>query len=283
MMNKTIIFILLSVFSLITCKGKNTSIDENQSGLLCITKDSVLNIIDKLPEVENLKTGNSKIALIVFPNEDSTVYDIRVGINSELRFQTFFIFLVKKMDCSIDVYNQLSGNTFPLSEWQSRYKAYLSGDKEAFDTNEEDVSNASSLQKLYEEMSVIRLPLLYDFEFIVEQTDFINVTKEFYHLFKLDYLDNLKVAKLETKKDIKPILVFGYNEFGQSNLYILTLDDTYKVNGKLEIYFTDENGSTINFEEITQEYRIILNINSLKKEIFQIQDNGSIDQIDSLN
>ncbi|SDQ18548.1 hypothetical protein SAMN05421664_0935 [Chryseobacterium soldanellicola] len=56
-----------------------------------------------------------------------------------------------------------------------------------------------------------------------------------------------KIAKLPITNNNKPIILIAYNENGQSNWYLFTLDSSYKPISNIIIYTSEEsdNGNSI--------------------------------------
>lgn len=119
-------------------------------------------------------------------------------------------------------------------------------------------SNSNSIKNLYNLTKLINLPNNYNYEFIVEEENFIKVPNELYKFFDFDNFFNFKIAKLPTLGNIKPIFFIIYDESGQSKLYLITLDLNYKIIDKLKLYDSEEldSGNLSTTYEITKDYKV---------------------------
>ncbi|GAB6122026.1 hypothetical protein [Dysgonomonas termitidis] len=103
-------------------------------------RDSLLSRILDIPEVkkyseylEKETSGKQGATAFIDPaNNTEQRYTVNVGLSSEGRFDTVYIFYVDKRSGDISVLHQPSGQDYPLSEWQKRYERYMNGEKDAF-------------------------------------------------------------------------------------------------------------------------------------------------------
>ncbi len=119
-------------------------------------------------------------------------------------------------------------------------------------------SSNNSLENIYSKAKLVNLPIQYSYEFISDEKDFIQVPKELYNLFKFDHYSNFKMAKLLSLNNIKPILFIIYDESGQSEMFIITLNNKYEIIDKLKLYDSEDidGGSLSTTYEISNEYKI---------------------------
>lgn len=105
---------------------------------------------------------------------------------------------------------------------------------------------------------MILLPNKYSYDFISDEKDFILVPKELYKMFDFENYSNFKITKLPLLGNIKPILFIIYDESGQSELYLVSLDNKYNPIDKLQLYDSEETegGSISTTYEISKDYQI---------------------------
>ena len=121
-----------------------------------------------------------------------------------------------------------------------------------------DNLNVRSIENLYNVAKLVNLPNKYDYDFIVEEKDFIKVPNELYKSFDFENYSNFKIAKLPVVGNIKPIFFTIYDESGQSKLYLITLNLNYKIIDKLKLYDSEDvdGGSLSTTYEISKDYKI---------------------------
>lgn len=139
--------------------------------------------------------------------------------------------------------------------------------------------------EFYDVIEQDRLPLKYNFDYIIEEKGYKDIPQNLYPKFNLDGLNYLKIKKLPSKKYIDIYLVIGKNEEGQSNLYLFSMDNKHNVIDNIELYFSEEiDAGLTHLKEynISEDYIIIINeyeISNGKKKVlfrntFLIDDKG---------
>lgn len=119
-------------------------------------------------------------------------------------------------------------------------------------------SNNKSIESLYKTTKLVSLPNKYNYDFMIEEKDFIKVPAELYTSFDFENYSNFKIAKLPVEGNIKPVFFIIYDESGQLELYLITLDSDYKIIDKLKLYNSEEieGGSLSTTYEISKDYKI---------------------------
>jgi hypothetical protein len=113
-------------------------------------------------------------------------------------------------------------------------------------------SNTNSLENIYSQAKLVNLPNQYNYEFISDEKDFIQVPKELYYIFEFEHYSNFKIAKLPSLNSIKPLLIIIYDESGQSEMFIVTVNNKYEIIDKLKLYDSED----IEAESISTTYKI---------------------------
>ncbi|MFK7787079.1 MAG: hypothetical protein AB8B56_18300 [Crocinitomicaceae bacterium] len=147
----------------------------------------------------------------------------------------------------------------------------------------EELHSSESRTKLVldaqENSKTISLPLEYSYELISDLEGFTPINKEVVNLSKLDHLLDMQYAKLQTLGQTTPLLITGVMESGQSELYLVTLNNDSDIVDDVLLYECREieNGTiltrfkidtkgeiTITIEENVNKRSKILKENSLR-------------------
>ncbi|AUX17246.1 hypothetical protein [Flavobacterium columnare] len=141
--------------------------------------------------------------------------------------------------------------------------------KTKFDTcikngnNEKSLQNKNlSLEKNYKSCKNIDLPISYSYEFISELPNFKEVPDDFKSIYQLEHLQGLKQINLKSNEIFKPVLITGYLDSGESEMYIVLLDDSYNFKDKILLYGSEEieAGESISTTfEISKSFEIKIN------------------------
>lgn len=125
----------------------------------------------------------------------------------------------------------------------------------------------------YNNLNKLSLPLKYSFEFVLDEPNFINISKEYQKLLDLENFDNYSAIKLpQISKKLKPILLSAYDDTGQSILYLYIFSEDYKFLDKLELYYSYDvdSGNIVTLYDIDDKYNI---------KITKIEHKGDIERI----
>lgn len=118
-------------------------------------------------------------------------------------------------------------------------------------------NDEGSLKKAYEKSTSISLPIEFSYEFAIELNDFTTIESG-QEIPELAHLSEFQFAKLPSIGKTKLLLVSGYLESGQTELYLLTLNESFSVIDKVLLYTHQENegdGILTRFE-INKDYQI---------------------------
>ena len=117
---------------------------------------------------------------------------------------------------------------------------------------------SSGLNILYNNSTLISLPNKYSYDFINDEKGFSDVSKDLENIFNLENFSNFKIAKLPDSGLNKVVFLLGYDESGQSKLYLITLNSSFIPIDKLLLYSSEEiDGNTISTTyELSQNYFI---------------------------
>lgn len=145
--------------------------------------------------------------------------------------------------------------------------------------------NDVTLENIYNDATEIKLPIQYSYDFINEVKNFVLLPPQLYSVFKLEGVQNYQMAKLPKYNAFNPILLEVNQPSGQSQLYLVTLDNYFKMIDKKLIYSNIEvdQGSLSTIYEISSEYKIkttevlITNETSKIKETNKKTENYTID------
>lgn len=95
--------------------------------------DSILNcdlIIDKTAEVESLSKGERTLSLLEIPNEDSTVYTLKVGEDNGMNFVTYYTFEASKYPfMQLRFYDPFEDRLIDFGHWLETEKLKQAGQK----------------------------------------------------------------------------------------------------------------------------------------------------------
>lgn len=130
-----------------------------------------------------------------------------------------------------------------------------------------------SKTEFYDVIEQDKLPLPYNFDYIIEEKGYKDIPQNLYPKFNLDGLNYLKIKKLPSKNLINIYTVIGKNEEGQSNLYLFSMDNKNNVIDSIELYFSEEVDAGITHLKefnISKDYIITINeyeiLNGKKKD-----------------
>lgn len=117
---------------------------------------------------------------------------------------------------------------------------------------------SSDLDNLYSNSTLITLPNRYSYDFVTQEKGFTEVPKDLETLFNIDNLSNFKIAKSPNIANKKAVFLIGYDESGQSKLYLLTLNSSFMPIDRLLLYDSEEaDGEIISTTyEISEDYDI---------------------------
>lgn len=101
-------------------------------------------------------------------------------------------------------------------------------------------NDEGSLKNAYEKSTSIALPIEFSYEFAIERGDFVSIEGA-QEIPELDQLSEFEFAKLPSTGKTKLLLVSGYLESGQTELYLLALNESFKVVDKVLLYTHREN------------------------------------------
>lgn len=150
------------------------------------------------------------------------------------------------------------------------------------------VAESISFKKVVEATKTTQLPLEYSYSFILDLKDFVRVNytpdyKEF------TYLSDLKFSKLPSFGKTELLLVSGYMESGQSEMFLVTLNEDYEAVGYLKLYShkeIEDGGILTRFEidenctiEVSKDKIVNRVVTNLEKNTFRINDDGTIRKV----
>ncbi len=123
------------------------------------------------------------------------------------------------------------------------------------------INNSSSFSHIYNSLPEISLPLQYSYDFL-NDNNFGLIPAVFQKKLRLEYYDsNFRGAKLPIIKGsnkIIPVLIYAYDETGQSKLYLYTFSQEFEVLDRLELYYSYDidSGNVVTTYSINKEYSI---------------------------
>ncbi|PHS08592.1 MAG: hypothetical protein COA88_06410 [Kordia sp.] len=136
-----------------------------------------------------------------------------------------------------------------------------------------------------EEYETISLPIKFSYDFAIELKDFSTI-EETLDITEFDHLTDFQFAKLPSLGKTRLLLVSGFMESGQSELYLLTLNDTLNIIDNIMLYThkeTESGGITTKFKiskdfmiSVLKEEEIEGSILILEKKWFKIDIAGKI-------
>lgn len=124
-------------------------------------------------------------------------------------------------------------------------------------------ANPERMDSLYDLMTEIPLPFVYNENFIVNAPGFISLPESMFSLFhNFDTFDkDTRIAKLPQKGIFKPLVVLYQDENGSNRMNIYSLSDSMQVVDRLQIYSVEEiNGKDVIINqtyEISGDYKIV--------------------------
>lgn len=132
-----------------------------------------------------------------------------------------------------------------------------------------------NFSQIYTSLKEIPLPQKYSYEFISDDKDFISLSNQLYGVFKLEDVDNYKIAKLPVYENFFPILLEVSQPSGQSELYLVILNKSFKMIDKIIIYTSQEmnSGNLSTTYEISKDYQIKI------KNALLIGDGGKVKEL----
>lgn len=151
-------------------------------------------------------------------------FEIRVGYNSELRFESYYTFYVEKENCSnIKIFEPIEGKIITLNDWRNLEKQ---------NNNESLLAGVNKIKK-------------------------INLPFSFYSYFKDEYSD-LKYPNYKPSEKLKNFLISKDYEGEEYKCFVLSEGDKCKIyvvsvlRGDSEYFLllTASNNSIIDFREI---------------------------------
>ena len=267
------IFLVITFLFLISCKNdSNIKIQKQSKEISTTNLDTLIKVEKKIPDndencydylTELIRSSN-------FPFEDikkekvNTIIDEDNGeiIRAKLFFDTDGTGTIGWVEYHIKnrkLFNSSANLEEPeLLKFNIDYAKKFESCKGISVIQTSENSNSKSIESLYNLAKSISLPNNYNYDFIVEEKDFIKVPNELYKTFDFDNYSNFKIAKLPILGNIKPIFFIIYDESGQSKLYLITLDLNYKIIDKLKLYHSEEvdGGSLSTTYEINKDYKI---------------------------
>ncbi len=144
-------------------------------------------------------------------------------------------------------------------------------------------------QKLFNDSEEAKLPIEYSYSFISDLNDFLS-SNDIPAFMDEAYLSDLKFLKLPVSRETKVILVSGLMESGQSEMFLLTINDAFEVVDSLKLYSfkeTEEGGILTRFQ-INKDYTILVieeekgasNSRIISEKKWQISEKGDFQKID---
>lgn len=139
------------------------------------------------------------------------------------------------------------------------------------------------------ETKLLTLPISYSYDFIMDFPDFSEV-EHASAILELDQLSELKFARLKSVGETRVLIASGYMESGQSEMFLLTLNDAFEVVDSLKLYSfkeTEEGGILTRFK-INKDYTILVieeemggsNDRIISQKKWQISEKGNFHKID---
>lgn len=125
-------------------------------------------------------------------------------------------------------------------------------------------TDQEQMNNLYNVMTEIPLPFVYNPNFILQAPGFIALPQNMQGLFhNFDRFDsNTKIARLPEKGAFKPLVILYQDEQGMDRMNLYTLSDSMKVIDRLQIYSMEKiEGNEVTILQdfaITEDYQIML-------------------------
>ncbi|OWP83146.1 hypothetical protein BWK59_12090 [Flavobacterium davisii] len=155
------------------------------------------------------------------------------------------------------------------------------------------ITNKSiSLEDSYKICKKTGFPISYSYEFISELPNFTKIQDEIKSQYQLDHLQNLQQVNLTNVGEIKPVLVSGYLDSGESELYLILLDGSYNNKSKILLYSAEEIDGVGNLSttfEINKNFEIKITKNKisgngknnvkLNSNVYKINNNGTFSKL----
>lgn len=125
-------YLLLPLYLLIGCKENNSSKQINERSFtlqpykcnLNEAENTILKckeVMEKNKMIDSISNHRHGISLLSdsISIRDIVYYEIKAGVNSELRFENFYTFYVEKGNCdNIKIFEPISGKIIGINEWR---------------------------------------------------------------------------------------------------------------------------------------------------------------------
>jgi len=132
MKQSVLLLLLLSNFACSDKYSKADVVAHNQTGEQCSLDKAKMTIL-ALDEVkarakiiDSISKGKRGISFFMPDSldiEGKPYYELRVGYNSEIRFETYYLFYIDRNNCAtIKIMDPVEGDIVPLDEWRKTNK-----------------------------------------------------------------------------------------------------------------------------------------------------------------
>lgn len=165
-------------------------------------------------------------------------------------------------------------------------------DRSAIQENAKTVEKEGSLKSVVdalEESKSLSLPIEYSYDFIMELSDFVTLNNVS-EIPQVEYLSDLKFAKLPSCEKTDLLLISGYLESGQSELHLLTLDKACACidHKKLYTHQETEDGGVVTKFKIGKDFKVSVSKEMMvdrtpqfiEEKQFKIDTKGNFIQLD---
>lgn len=150
------------------------------------------------------------------------------------------------------------------------------------------VVEPTDFKKVFEASNVTQLPLKYSYSFVVDLIDFVTV-KDVPDFTEFTYLSDFKFSKLLSTGNINVLLVSGHMKSGQSEMFLVTLNEEFEAVDYLKLYSHQEieAGGVLTKFNIGKDYKIAVireemidrNTRVLEEKLFEINTRGTFVQL----